>query len=123
MLYEVFALHLKFNGPPKVMLDLLEVIGSRMKTKLATGKLVKKMKEVVECSATRFSNGLCLISSEHIKIEACIDGDHEEDNVEREYRMQERAMNCIVVSAESVPDQEVDDDSDPVDFGTIKGGT
>ena len=35
--------------------------------------------------------------------------------------MQERVMNNIVISADKVPDQEVDDDSAPSHFGTSTG--
>ena len=75
------------------------------------------MKEVIECSASRLFNSVSLIWSKHINVEAGIDGDCEEDNARREYMAQERVMNGIVVSTDSVPDQEVDDDSEPVDIG------
>ena len=88
MMYEVFALLLKFEGHRKLTLDLMEVVGHRKKTGLDTGKLNNKMKDVVECSETRLFNGVCLIWSEHITVEAGIDGDNDDDNGEREFRMQ-----------------------------------
>ena len=90
---------------------------AREKTKLNTGKLDKKMKELIECSASRLFNSVSLIWSEHINVEPGIDGDCEEDNSRREYMAQERVINGIVISTNSVPDQEVDDDSEPVDIG------
>ena len=121
MLYEVFALLLTFEGPRKLTLDLVEVVGCRKKTKLDIGKLNSKMEDVVECSAMCLFNGACLIWSEHITITAGIDGDKGEDNAEHEFRIQERAIHSIVVSEASVPDHKVDDDSTPSHFGTSKG--
>ena len=117
MLYEVVALLLNYKGAQKLTVDLLEVVGKRKETKLNTGKLDKKMKEVIECSASCLFNSVSLIWSKHINVEARIDGDCEEDNARRKYMAQERAMNGMFVSADSVPDQEVNDDSESVEIG------
>ena len=72
---------------------------------------------MIPCSSSRMFNCVGLIWSKHINVAAGIDGDYEEGDARREYLAQERAMNGIVVSANSVPDQEVDDESEPVDIG------
>ena len=43
------------------------------------------------------------------------------NNAQQEFRMEESAINSIVVSNASVPDQEVGHDSSPSHFGTSKG--
>ena len=75
------------------------------------------MKEVITCSSSCRFNCVGLIWSKHINVAAGIDGDYEEGDARREYLAQERAMNGIVVSANSVPDQEVNDYPEPVDIG------
>ena len=118
MIYEVFALLLKFNASQKLTLDSLEKVGSRKKTNLVSGKLQKKMTETEDCSGTRFFNGVTLIWSEQINMG--VQGENELDFVDRELWMQEHATS-IIVSLKSVPDCELDDDTVGDDVGTSTG--
>ena len=115
MIYEVFALLLKFSGSQKLTLDLLKKVGSRKKTNLVTSKLQRKMTGTEDCSTTHLFNGVSLIWSKQINMG--IEGENESDFADRELRMQEHDMQSIRVSFESVSDQELDDDAVGDDVG------